>query len=133
MRAGISVKKYAISCTFIALLFIALFLGTFPGHTGGAQGAHSPDGEFVAHASSLRNVNPLKLGSRDTFYELSVTRLPNIPFKRVVIYPSEKNGEHYFRELPQIVSWAADSSEVTFAIPGATVKLDMKDHPFNPQ
>ena len=96
---------------------------------GGGQSDASPNGVFVATASSLRDAKPFGAGRQDTYYEFRVTRGNTTPFKRVVIYPSEKNNEMCLRELPKIVAWAPDSSEVTFSIPGATVKLDMKDHP----
>lgn len=121
-------KIYAIISTLAALIFLGLFLWTIPIPMGGGQRDISPDGEFIANASSLRNVKPLGLGEQGTYYEFSVARDYTTPFKRVVLYPSEKNNGMYFRELPKIISWAPDSSEVTFTIPGATLKLDMKDH-----
>ena len=121
-------KIYAIISTVLALLFIGLFLGTIPIPSGGGQGDSSPDGVFVANASSLRNSNPLARGSQSTYYEFTVTRGYTTPYKRVVIYPSELNDEMYFRSLPKIVTWAPDSSAVTFTIPGTTLTLDMQDH-----
>lgn len=121
-------KVYAIISTLAALIFLDLFLWTIPIPMGGGQGDTSPNGEFVANASSLRDVKPLGLGQKDTYYEFRVTRGNTTPFKRIVLYPAEKNNGMDFRELPKIISWAPDSSEVTFTIPGATLKLDMKDH-----
>ena len=121
-------KIYAVISTLVALLFLALFLGTIPISSGGGQGESSPNGVFVANAASLRNNNPLTHGSRDTYYEFTVTRGHTTPFKRVVMYPSDKNDEMYFRSLPKIVAWAPDSSAVTFTIPGTTLTLDMQNH-----
>ena len=122
-------KIYAIISTLAALIFLGLFLWTIPVPMGGGQGEPSPNGVFVANASSLRDAKPFGVGRQETYYEFRVTRGYTTPFKRVVIYPSETNNEMYFRELPKIVAWAPDSSEVIFSIPGATLKLDMKDHP----
>ena len=121
-------KIYAAISTLVALLFLTLFLGTIPIPSGGGQGDSSPNAVFVANAASLRNNNPLARGPRDTYYEFTVTRGYTTPFKRVVMYPSDKNDEMYFRSLPRIVTWAPDSSAVTFTIPGTTLTLDMQDH-----
>ena len=55
-------KIYAIISTLAALGFLGLFLWTIPIPMGGGQRGISPDGEFIANASSLRNVKPLGLG-----------------------------------------------------------------------
>lgn len=122
-------KIYAIISTLAALIFLGLFLWTIPVPMGGGQRDSSPNGVFVANASSLRDVKLFGIGQQGTYYEFRVTRGYTTPFKRIVLYPSEKNDDLYFRELPHIIAWAPDSSEVTFTIPGATLKLDMKDHP----
>ncbi|MCB1208220.1 MAG: hypothetical protein KDK97_02780 [Verrucomicrobiales bacterium] len=122
-------KIYAIVCTLVALVFLALFLGTIPVALGGGQGVPSPDGAFQATAISRHDKNPLALGRQQTYYEFTVTRGYTTPFKKVVFYPSETNDGMDFRSLPTIIAWAPDSSEVTFTIPGATLKLDMRDHP----
>ena len=121
-------KVYAAISTLVALLFLTLFLGTIRIPSGGGQGDSSPNAVFVANAASLRNNNPLARGPRDTYYEFTVTRGYTTPLKRVVMYPSDNNDEMYFRSLPKIVTWAPDSSAVTFTIPGTTLTLDMQDH-----
>ena len=122
-------KIYAIISTLVALIFLGIFLWTIPVPMGGGQRDPSPNGEFIATAYSLRDSKLFGIGQQGTYYEFNVTRGYPTPFKRVVLYPSEKNDKSYFRELPPIIAWAPDSSEVTFTIPGATLRLDMKDHP----
>ena len=122
-------KIYAIVSTLLALLFLGLFLRTIETPSGGGQGEPSPNGVLVADALSLRNLNSFTLAPTDTYYEFTVSRGNAKPFKRVVIYPYEKNDEMYFRSLPKIIAWAPDSSAVTFTIPGATLTLATQDHP----
>ena len=122
-------KIYAIFATLTAFVFLVLYLWTIPIRCGGGQGESSPSGEFVANASSLRDAKLFGIGESGVYYEFEVYRDHTTPFKKLVLYPSEKNSEGYFRSLPKIIRWAEDSSEVTFTIPGATLKIDMKDHP----
>lgn len=121
-------KIYAIFATLAALVFLVLYLWTIPMQIGGGQSESSPNGEFEALASSLHEPKPFGIGNSEVYYEFKVYRDRNTPFKKLVLYPSEKNSIGYFRSLPKIIQWAEDSSEVTFTIPGATLKIDMKEH-----
>ncbi len=123
-------KIYSIFATLTALVCLGLYcLSTVHMLMGGGQYESSPNKLFEANASSLRDLNPLSRSTPHVYYEFSVTKGDDPPFKRIVLYPSEKNGDIYFRNIPKIIRWAEDSSEVTFTIPGATLKIDMKDHP----
>jgi hypothetical protein len=117
----------AIVASAAAIVFAVLFFRTISIPSGGGQGEASPDGVFVASASSLRNDSPIA-ADRRTYYEFTVTRGYTQIVKRVVLYPSEQNDPMYFRALPRIVMWSPDSSNVTFSIPGATLKLDVLNH-----
>jgi hypothetical protein len=124
-RRNAKMKIYAIISTLAAVLFLGLFLAAqIPITTGGGQGESAPDAAFIAQASSLKENNPLARGFGKTYYEFTVARIGSQPFERLFIYPSEQRDQMYFRTLPQIITWAPDSSQVTFNIPGATLKLD---------
>ena len=107
------------------------YLGKQPVYMGGGQYKESPDGKFVAHAGSLRNIAWFATDKRP-FCEFAVlpdaTRPPPI-VDRCGSYPPENSNENHFRTLPQIISWPADSATVTFSIPGMTLTLDILEHP----
>lgn len=117
-------KIYSIISALAALLFLTLFLRTIPVHDGGGQYESSPNDAFEASASDYRNLNPLISGSAKVSYEFTLSRSHlGSPFKRVVLYPPAGSAEMNFRNLPKIITWKPDSSEVTFNIPGATLTL----------
>ena len=133
-------KIYAAVSTLAALVFLFLFLatilnpshGTTPNPSGGGQSYWSPNEVFQASAITLSDDNSLAPGSREPYYEFTIARGHSAPFKRGVISPSGKTKELDTRFLGQIVFWAPDSSEVTFVVPGATLKLDVQERPQQP-
>ncbi|HEU5126238.1 MAG TPA: hypothetical protein VFW05_19495 [Verrucomicrobiae bacterium] len=44
------------------------------------------------------------------------------------MYPSEQNDPMYLRELDKIIVWSTNSEDVTFTIPGMSLKVDVRDH-----
>ncbi|HEU5126237.1 MAG TPA: hypothetical protein VFW05_19490 [Verrucomicrobiae bacterium] len=65
-------KIWAIVSTVIALILLGLLLKTISVPSGGGEFVHSPDGQFVAQASSLANGNPIASGR--TYYEFTLRR-----------------------------------------------------------
>jgi hypothetical protein len=122
-------KIWVISSTLFALTFLMLFLGTLSIPSGGGQMKYSPGEKLFASASSLRNGNPISPDYKVVYYEFTVSKIPGAtPIQRVLVYPLGTNDEMYFRELPEIIDWATNSSEVTFTTPDVVIKLNLGSH-----
>jgi hypothetical protein len=98
-----------------------LIIGMVPVPMGGGQGEQSPDKQCDAIASVLRNENPLAIRGREPYYEFLVRRGYTQVVHRAVLDPAAGAPLLDFRQLPKVVYWKEDSSEVTFRIPNITL------------
>jgi hypothetical protein len=88
---------------------------------GGGQGERSPDGKWMAGATSSSSEYTFDVGPQ------SESSFVKRPLRRVAITPTDHHGSFYFRELPKIIEWSPDSSKVTFSIPSVEVTLDVAE------
>ena len=96
---------------------------------GGGQFEASPDGQFVAHAESLR---PYLTKAEPAHYVLKIESAEGRVVKSVRIDAGETKDAEYFRSLPKIIHWSLDSREVVFDIPGIQVRMDRETHAATP-
>jgi hypothetical protein len=90
---------------------------------GDGQYGVSPNDLYIAHAFSLRPC----MASQPPYYLFRIdSQRDGQCLKTVRIDPGETNVADRFRELPQIVHWSADSTEVTFRIPGVQMTIETK-------
>ena len=88
---------------------------------GGGQSWPSPDGIWRASASSLRP----HLSSEPTSYVFTLESRDGRLLRSLRMNGDKSADPTYFRNLPQIIQWSADSKEVTFDIPGTQIRMQL--------
>jgi len=118
-------KGWVVASTFLAALFFLLYLRTVSLPSGGGQYKASPDGNFIAEAHSLANENPLS-NSKTPYGEFVVKHgNGSRVVTRVTISPLGTNDVMSFRDLPNLIDWATNSTAVSFAAPGMSLTLSV--------
>ncbi len=127
-------KIHAIFTTVATLLLACVCMRSLHIKDGGGQYQASPDGLYRAQATSFRNLNPLAAASERSYYEFAIDRCNGLLLKQQVVkVTDDKASSEYFRSLPKIITWSPDSKEVTFSIPGLTLKMEVRDPSAEPQ
>jgi hypothetical protein len=112
-----------VSLSVVSILINVIALGYYLAEhspIGGGQQAESPNHLYMAWAESLRP--PLR--SQSTYYLLTIqSRTDRSVLKSVRVDFNEKDEPLDFRELPEIIHWSKDSSQVTFDFHDVHVRI----------
>lgn len=110
---GIAVVIAAVAAGILSLRF----------DEGGGQSLASPDGRYVAHASSLQRRGII---ARDAVCaEIRVVSSDGIEVRRLVTTPVRSSEPTYFRDVPNLIAWSADSRTVTVAYDGLEQRIQV--------
>lgn len=91
--------------------------------SGGGRYKESPDGKYVANASSLENW--IFAEYREPYGQLSIasSKQKSEPFIEILIRPENVQNSMEYRLIDDLITWSGDSLNVIFRTPTGEFKI----------